>query len=536
MKKFFSLVLALVMALSLTTIAWGATALPAPDANGVITLTENVTLTFTGNPGMAIADGTVIDGAGYTLTLEGNVGSYSSGAAFYNKTADADIVVKNLKIDATGLTAGYIFDFANATYNNVDITGGSTLIVMAAGDGIFVKDCEFIGFTGTAIDTDVSGNVVDIDTCVFTGADPANDIAVILRNGDSTAVGSTFNAKLNLVADDVAENVTGNTFNSRVKVYTDDETLTGNSFGTAGYIELDDATLDVDASGNYWGGSAPTAAQLGGATADTYYTTNTAGTLSDMVSGGNKGTLYSADGLKTVQTTGDDFVYVPAKALSKSVTTGNVAHYFSATAGAGNVWMVVGAADAVNTDSILKIGGTEKYVRAVDADDVKYTATATEYKNIGEKCGQIVDDGFGTKYYTLKDNEGKAVDGYFVEGTQGNVLLGSVVVGMATANPTIVDHVWKEAAYDKDGYCNALKCENCPATAKLYKPGTVPAGVVSEASGYPVYELMVVKAPAAPSTDKVTSAETFDAGIAMYVGMSVMAAAGSAVVLKKRED
>jgi hypothetical protein len=33
----------------------------------------------------------------------------------------------------------------------------------------------------------------------------------------------------------------------------------------------------------------------------------------------------------------------------------------------------------------------------------------------------------------------------------------------------------------------------------------------------------------------VESAQTFDAGIAMYVGMSVMAAAGSAVVLKKKD-
>ena len=42
--------------------------------------------------------------------------------------------------------------------------------------------------------------------------------------------------------------------------------------------------------------------------------------------------------------------------------------------------------------------------------------------------------------------------------------------------------------------------------------------------------------PAAPEAgDKVESAETFDAGIAMYVGMSVMAAAGSAVVLKKKD-
>ena len=42
--------------------------------------------------------------------------------------------------------------------------------------------------------------------------------------------------------------------------------------------------------------------------------------------------------------------------------------------------------------------------------------------------------------------------------------------------------------------------------------------------------------PDAPEAgDKVESAETFDAGIAMYVGMSVMAAAGSAVVLKKKD-
>ena len=42
-------------------------------------------------------------------------------------------------------------------------------------------------------------------------------------------------------------------------------------------------------------------------------------------------------------------------------------------------------------------------------------------------------------------------------------------------------------------------------------------------------------APSVDAGDKVESAETFDAGIAMYVGMSVMAAAGSAVVLKKKD-
>ena len=48
-----------------------------------------------------------------------------------------------------------------------------------------------------------------------------------------------------------------------------------------------------------------------------------------------------------------------------------------------------------------------------------------------------------------------------------------------------------------------------------------------------VADAAAVEAPAA--SDKVESAQTFDAGIAMYVGMSVMAAAGSAVVLKKKD-
>lgn len=38
------------------------------------------------------------------------------------------------------------------------------------------------------------------------------------------------------------------------------------------------------------------------------------------------------------------------------------------------------------------------------------------------------------------------------------------------------------------------------------------------------------------STDKVESAATFDVGIAMHVGMSVLAATGSAVVIGKRKD
>ena len=39
-----------------------------------------------------------------------------------------------------------------------------------------------------------------------------------------------------------------------------------------------------------------------------------------------------------------------------------------------------------------------------------------------------------------------------------------------------------------------------------------------------------------PSTDKNTSPKTFDAGIAMYVGMALTSVAGSAVVIGKKKE
>ena len=88
-------------------------------------------------------------------------------------------------------------------------------------------------------------------------------------------------------------------------------------------------------------------------------------------------------------------------------------------------------------------------------------------------------------------------------------------------------------------------CGICGAQANLYKDGKIPAGSVVDdvlVLGTPAtnYNVVITSAgtyvPSVPSTDKVTSAETFDAGIAMYVGMSVMAAAGSAVVIGKKKD
>ena len=547
MKKFFALVLALVMALSLTTVAWGAaTELPAADANGVITLTENVTLTFTGNPGIALAAGTVIDGAGYTLTLEGNVGSYSSNAAIYNLNAGANVQVKDLVID-NNLISGYVFSFTDATLDNVDITGGNGLVVMtagAAGDEIVVKNCEFTGFTGTAILTDSApATPVSIEDSAFIGAN-TSAIAVIMRSSDSSSVGSTYSAKLNLYAAGTAENVVGNTFNARVKVYNDDETLTGNSFDADGYIELDDADFDVDASGNYWGGSAPTDAQLGGATATTYYTTDTGAGLSGMTSNvpaTDNLTRYTLWGAKVAATaTGVNYIATDmqlptaTKAVAPTATNlaGAVAYYT-----VGGSKYIKGTANDCDIYFTVK-GKTTPVMYLKEIGTQNYWAVATEFTNFGKKCGQsdtVVTE--NTKYYTYTALDGTVY--VHAEDTSVGAMANAVdflLVGgkMVPVVPTNVynevAHTWT-FAYDEAGKVVSAKCEDCGVTAKVYTTYTaVPAGAKYIREG--AY-FLVVNAPVV--TDKVQSAETFDAGIAMYVGMSVMAAAGSVVVLKKKD-
>ena len=96
-------------------------------------------------------------------------------------------------------------------------------------------------------------------------------------------------------------------------------------------------------------------------------------------------------------------------------------------------------------------------------------------------------------------------------------------------------------------------CDNCKASFKFEETASVAKAIatfgqanyefVTNNGATVAIELVVPSIPgvsAGSSTgaadgETVESAKTFDAGIAMYVGMSVMAAAGSAVVLKKKD-
>ena len=148
------------------------------------------------------------------------------------------------------------------------------------------------------------------------------------------------------------------------------------------------------------------------------------------------------------------------------------------------------------------------------------------------------------KTYYVAYNEKGLPQAYYVKSATGdtNVLVGDEVVKANDVTDAFVSHDWigNEVDAVTKAY-TSLICDNCGRVAKLYAN----ADAAGKYSVYEQYGWITaadagydVVVPSTPSTDKVTSAETFDAGIAMYVGMSVMAAAGSAVVIgkKKRED
>ena len=100
----------------------------------------------------------------------------------------------------------------------------------------------------------------------------------------------------------------------------------------------------------------------------------------------------------------------------------------------------------------------------------------------------------------------------------------------------IIAHKWVASEYsDKDGSITKYTCATSKVVGTVVaSPFLAPADAEIEQLDNLTYVYFYTAAKA-PAGDKVESAQTFDAGIAMYVGMSVMAAAGSAVVLKKKD-
>ena len=190
----------------------------------------------------------------------------------------------------------------------------------------------------------------------------------------------------------------------------------------------------------------------------------------------------------------------------------------------------------------LVYGAKTVFLAPVTKAEISFVAKASALKVVDADdavCGDFADTAFDedAAYYAAYDKKGVVTNVYVASKTGAvNVLVdGKLVKADEVFTVAQAKHNW--VGYDVVNYeYTTVKCTVCGKVATLYANATA-AGkdafqaipgkwITAAANGY-------TAAPAA--SDKVESAETFDAGIAMYVGMSVMAAAGSAVVLKKKD-
>ena len=195
----------------------------------------------------------------------------------------------------------------------------------------------------------------------------------------------------------------------------------------------------------------------------------------------------------------------------------------------------LGEADVVvynNVDAAGKGVGLFKYLKL--AKNVEYIGNGVAFNDFGKACGQYkAVPTADTKYYSF---QGDVYEGVVASATA--LMVDGKLVPVTKLADKFVDHV-ATYTYDAKFKVTEVKCAVCGKAAVIAPNyASVPvaelAGAVALGDGrYYYFPAVAVEAPEA--TDKVESAQTFDAGIAMYVGMSVMAAAGSAVVLKKKD-
>ena len=213
MKKFLSLVLALVMALSLTTMAWGAPVADTAAAQAALdAATDGATIQLT--PGVAYGALTVVPTANSNTTYECDAhGPFPDATAFQAHMAEAGwhgtptytTTLKNLTIvGAEGATvAGFVASsgHAHGTVHdyvlNKDVSGSAYYFILKIENLVF----ENIDFTGNVnICTSQAESVYDgvtFDGCTFTTGGTASGNGAAIRYYNEANNGNVKNLTVN---------------------------------------------------------------------------------------------------------------------------------------------------------------------------------------------------------------------------------------------------------------------------------------------------------------------------------------------------
>ena len=193
--------------------------------------------------------------------------------------------------------------------------------------------------------------------------------------------------------------------------------------------------------------------------------------------------------------------------------------------------------DAADADYIVKYHDSSKVAMYVKVGNPVYIGDGKAFTAIGKACGQFKLDetkyDADTKFYTATDKDDNVI--LFVESDVDttNLMVDGKLVAveeLGKLSEKVVQHTWV-----LDRTAMTAKCSACGATAKLYKSVAECGTADYEQVAVGLYAVVTNTAdttkPAGTSSPK-----TFDAGIAMYVGMALTSVAGSAVVIGKKKE
>ena len=420
MKKVLATILALVMAIGLCSISWAAgSALPAAE-NGVIKLTENVTLTER----WEVAANTEI-----TLDLNG-----------YSITSAGQVIMNNGKLTITDNKGG-----------GKIVSTGSQAIGVGSNSVTNIQKAIVESVEGAVITGRATGATINI----YDGTFSASDNAVIAGNG-SDRVGTE-----NTI------NISGGVFNGKIT--------------TPGYV----------ACGIY----APWKDNIN-VTGGTFNITGGAGIVARAGNVTVTNAVFNTTGNATGKV-GDSRVVVPCSAI----VFDSQANY-----------------PAMNNDSVIHVV-SGKFNSGMNAVSMIKNDNETDRVDVtGGTFSSDVSD-FVDSQPVAQRNNGEYVVGTSAVVSAANTDGSITIVEGNDAQLTGVNPGVKVVVRGSAVSVNGTRVTNDDVNGY-----TVP-------SRYYYYPTTDTKA-----TDTKGSPKTFDAGIALYVGMALTSAAGVAFVGKKRED
>ena len=180
------------------------------------------------------------------------------------------------------------------------------------------------------------------------------------------------------------------------------------------------------------------------------------------------------------------------------------------------------------------------YVTKVDAAPT-YAASAKAFTDFGYKCGQVVNND-NSKYYEITTGADagkvyKATD----NGALSVLVDGKLVKLDNTSAAAVKEHNWSVSASKVENgkvIPTEAVCGICGSkSTAIYETGKAPAGSkVETLNGVTGYVVVPNGASTTTPAGNTPSPKTFDAGIAMYVGMALTSVAGSAVVIGKKKE